>query len=268
MIRVNGLDTHYLEAGSGPKVVLLHSGEFGGCAELSWEHTIQPLAEHFHVFAPDWLGYGQSAKVFSFDDMWGFRVTHITDFLRAVGIEKAHFVGNSMGGTMLLTVAAAKEPEWPLDRIVAVAGGGAIPENAARDILNGYDGSREHMRKIVDTMFVTDRVRGDEIYLDRRHRLSLDKGAWECTAAVRFKAPWRTSSGMPVPPDYSGVGVPVLLVTGAKDPLRELDFGPRLQAQIPGSRLHVVEHAGHCPQIDAPAEFNRVVIAFLKSASP
>lgn len=50
---VEGMRTHYLEAGEGFPVVLLHSGEFGGCAELSWEFNLPALAEHFRVIAPD-----------------------------------------------------------------------------------------------------------------------------------------------------------------------------------------------------------------------
>ena len=47
VLLAGGIRTHFLEAGSGYPFVLLHSGEFGGCAELSWEYTIGPLAEHF-----------------------------------------------------------------------------------------------------------------------------------------------------------------------------------------------------------------------------
>ncbi len=53
---VGGIRTHYLDAGDGPAVVLLHSGEFGGSAELCWEFNIGPLAGDFRVIAPDWRG--------------------------------------------------------------------------------------------------------------------------------------------------------------------------------------------------------------------
>src|ERR1700761_7037893 len=143
---VDGLRTHYLEAGSGPTVVLLHSGEFGACAELSWEFNIEALARHFHVLAPDWLGFGQSAKVFSFEDMWLMRARHIRRFLDALCIDKAHFIGNSMAGGVLLTIAAWPEPLFPIDRMIVVSGGGFAPENEFRKTLNTYDGTREHMK--------------------------------------------------------------------------------------------------------------------------
>jgi pimeloyl-ACP methyl ester carboxylesterase len=262
-----GLKTHFLEAGEGFPVVLLHSGEFGACAELSWERTIGALARRFRVIAPDWAGFGKTEKVFSFDDMWGFRIRHITAFLHVLGIERAHFVGNSMGGTLLLQVTAKTPCPWPIDKAVIVSGGGTIPENAAREMLNSYDGSLDHMRRIVETMFVNPDVRTDAAYIERRHRLSLEPGAWEATAAARFRPPWKaTGARMPQPPDYSSIARPVLLVTGEQDNLREPGFGVTLQAEIPGASLHVTKHAGHCPHIDAPEEFNAVVMKFLEQA--
>ena len=259
-----GLRTHFLDAGDGFPVVLLHSGEFGGSAELSWEKTIGPLSQHFRVIAPDWAGFGKTEKVFSFDDPWGFKIRHIAALLQVLGIDRAHFVGNSMGGTLLLQTTAMSPCPWPIDKAVIVCGGGSIPENAARETLNSYDGSLDHMGRIVRTMFVNPQVAGDQVYIERRHRLSQEPGAWEATAAARLRAPWRQAgSRMPQPPDYSTIDGPVLLVTGEQDPLREPGFGLKLQAQVPGSKLHVIRNAGHCPQIDAPDEFNEALLRFL-----
>jgi pimeloyl-ACP methyl ester carboxylesterase len=97
------------------------------------------------------------------------------------------------------------------------------------------------------------------------HDLARAHGAWECTAAVRFKAPWATRSAMPEKPDYSKLARPTLLVTGEKDSLRDPGFGEALQKEIPGSRLHVIKGAGHCPHIEKPGEFNEVALRFLNA---
>jgi 2-hydroxymuconate-semialdehyde hydrolase len=261
-VHADGIRTHYLEAGKGYPLVLLHSGEFGGSAELSWERNIGALAERFHVYAPDWLGFGKTDKLFCFEDMWSRRERHIASFLKVMGIERAHFIGNSMGGTMLITAAARNEPPWPLDKIVVVAGGGNVPDNEARKILNTYDGTREHMQRIIDTMFVTPEIRADKDYLERRYQSSMIPGAWECTAAPRLRLPQRPPSVMRQS-DYSKIQNPVLLVTGADDPMRPPGFGPDLQKQVPGSELCVMAHAGHCPHIEHSELFNRVVLDFL-----
>src|SRR2546425_720420 len=58
---VDGMKTNVIEQGSGPSVVLLHSGEYGASAETSWSALIPYLAEHgYHAVAPDWLGFGQT----------------------------------------------------------------------------------------------------------------------------------------------------------------------------------------------------------------
>lgn len=112
-ITVEGINTHYLEAGAGPTLVLLHSGEFGGCAELSWEFNIAALAEHFHVIAPDWLGFGGTDKLYDFIAGHRRMLQHMVGFLAAMNINEADFLGNSMGGTFLARVAASEQPIFP-----------------------------------------------------------------------------------------------------------------------------------------------------------
>ena len=261
-VTVEGMRTHYLEGGRGVPVVLLHSGEFGACAELSWEFSLPALAQYFHVIAPDWLGFGESAKLFSFDDMRGLRVRHIAALLKTLGIGQAHFIGNSMGGGMLASVAAHTRPIWPIEKMILVAAGGFAPVNEARQILNSYDGTREHMKRILETTLVRSYLRNDEAYLERRHRLSLVPGAWECTAAARFRRPG-VKGGEKEAIDYHAIKRPTLIVAGAKDPLREPGYAQDLQKQIARSELLVFPEAGHFPHIDWPERFNEAAIGFL-----
>lgn len=261
-IEVLGMRTHYLEAGEGFPLVLLHSGEFGACAELSWEFNIGPLAEHFRVLAPDWLGFGQSEKVFNFEGMQGLRIRHIAAFLDEVGVESAHFIGNSMGGGQLARAAVMNPPGLAIDRMVLASGGGVAPHNDARKTLNSYDGSRDHMRRIVETLIRRPDLRTDDAYIDRRHRMSHQPGAWEATAAARFSMPGREPPPR-APTHFEDIVHPTLIIAGGADPLRIPGYGETLQNQIAGSELVVFEDAGHCPQIDLPEQFNNTVIEFL-----
>lgn len=260
---IDGKRTHFLEAGEGEPLVLLHSGEYGACAEFTWEFNIAALARHFHVFAPDWLGYGRSEKLFSFENMWELRTQHIASFIRHLGIQNADFIGSSMGGTVLAAVAALDDGRWPIKRAVLVSGGGVIPENGPRAVLTDYDGSVEHMRRIYQTLFRNPDVRDNEAMILRHHRASLEPGAWECTSAARFKAPVRPKRQFaPPPPDYSRVTVPVLIIAGRYDNLREPNYGEDLQRCIPNAQLVVVD-GGHCHQIDMPELFNQCVLEYL-----
>lgn len=262
-IDVEGIRTHYFDVGAGPVLVLLHSGEFGASAELTWEFNIPALAAHFRVLAPDWLGYGKTEKLFDFENMWHRRVRHIAAFLRRLGTAKAHFAGNSMGGSTLVTVAAMADCPWPIDRMVVASGGGVAPENDARQILNDYDGTREHMCRLVRALIRRADLTDSEDYIDRRHRSSLIPGAWECAAAVRFRMPGRGGNGAPRPATSRTVPFETLLVAGAEDNLRMPGYADEMRREIARSRLAVIEDAGHCPQIDQPETFNRLVIDFL-----
>jgi len=90
---VGGIRTHYLDAGDGPPVVLLHSGEFGGSAELCWEFNIGPLARDFRVIAPDWLGFGGTDKLRDFVAGSDRMIRHMSAFLAAMAIDRADFAG-------------------------------------------------------------------------------------------------------------------------------------------------------------------------------
>lgn len=268
-ICVDGINTHYLEAGTrtgAPSVLLLHSAEFGGAAEISWEYNIEAIAEHFHVVAPDHLGFGRTDKIFDFTGQFDRRIAHIRRFLEIKEINETYVVGSSMSGGLTLTVAAREAPDWPIRKVVSCSGGGFAPPNDARAVLNSYDGTVEHMRRIVATMFIDPKWAANEAYIARRQELATLPGAWEATAAARFRAPFRERSGPSERErlDYGRIRVPCLIMAGAKDPLRLPGYAPELAAGIPGASLHVFDNAAHMPNIECADEFNRVVIDFLK----
>src|SRR5262245_47936288 len=91
---VGDIKTHFLEAGQGPELILLHGGEYGASAEITWKHNIGSLAERFHVIAPDMLGWGGTDKIYNFSDPAGYRINHLRRLFDLLGIHQAFFVGN------------------------------------------------------------------------------------------------------------------------------------------------------------------------------
>ena len=266
----DGINTHYLEAGEkgeGATVLLLHSAEFGAAAEVSWEFNIDALSEYFHVLAPDHLGFGRSDKIFDFCGQFDKRVEHIRRFLEVMEVSDAYVIGSSMSGGLILTVACRDQPDWPIRKIVCCSGGGHSPDNDARKVLDTYDGSFEHMRRIVEVMFVDPRWATDDAYIARRQELACLPGAWEATAAARFRAPFREAAGRSEREalDHSKIRVPTLVMAGAKDALRRPGYGQGLAAEIPGAELYVFENAGHMGNIECADEFNWEVLRFLKA---
>ncbi|MEX0753084.1 MAG: alpha/beta fold hydrolase [Xanthobacteraceae bacterium] len=269
-VLVDGIRTHYFEAGARhrgkrPSVLLLHSAEYGGAAEFSWEFNIEALAQRYHVLAPDHLGFGLTGKVFDFDGQFDRRIMHIRRFLEAMDVRPMHVVGSSMSGGMTLTVAARKEPDWPIISIVSCSGGGEAPNNEARKIINSYDGTREHMRRILQVMFADPKWANDETYLDRRWKMAAVPGAWEATSAARFKAPFREAGGLRERDkiDYRAIRAPALIMAGKMDTLRKPGYTDEFVPLIPQASLHVFERAGHMGNIECAAEFNERVLAFL-----
>lgn len=269
-VDVDGIRTHYLEAGEvGPVVVLLHSGEYGGCAEISWEFTIPALAAEFRVIAPDWLGFGRTDKLYDFGDPRARVFGHMRRFFEVMGIEEADFVGNSMGGSNLVRIMAERPVIFPVRSAILCSGGGFTPETEERRVLLAYDGTMEAMRALVRAMLHDPKWSEDDAYIARRQEFAAMKGAWECQSAPRFRPPSRAEGGgsgfgTPDATPYEDVAVPTLVVAGADDPLREPGYAPALAARIPGAEVIVYDECGHCPNIEKADAFNEAALAFLR----
>jgi pimeloyl-ACP methyl ester carboxylesterase len=263
-VRVDGLVTSYLEAGQGDPVVLLHGGEFGVSAELGWERNIDALAAHYRVLAPDMLGFGGTAKVVDFNDGRGMRIRHIARFCEVLGVESAHFVGNSMGAVNLFVDATSGNPVLPVRSMVAICGGGEILRNEHSAALYDYDATLSGMRRIVDALFYDPSYPGDDAYVQRRYESSIAPGVWEALAAARFRRP-----GLEPPPlpsstrPYCRIAVPSLIVEGGGDKLLPAGWAGEIAGQIPDGRSAVIPRAGHCPQIEQPSIVNELLLEFL-----
>lgn len=261
---VDGLVTSYLEAGQGDPVILLHGGEFGVSAELGWERTIAALAEHHRVLAPDMLGFGGTAKVVDFNDGRGMRIRHIARFCEEVGVDSAHFVGNSMGAVNLFVDTTSESPRLPVRSMVTICGGGEIQRNEFSAALYDYDATLEGMRRIVEALFYSPAYPADEAYVQRRYESSIAPGAWEALAAARFRRP-----GLEPPPlpssrrAYERIAVPTLVVEGGGDKLLPAGWAAEIAGQIRGARSAVVNDAGHCPQIEQADVVNGLLLEFL-----
>lgn len=263
-LHVNGFLTHFLEAGTGEPLVLLHGGEFGASAELAWERVIGELAKTRWVIAPDVLGFGESAKVHDFTEGRRMRIRQVADLLRQLGVQEADFVGNSMGGQMLLVDASSERPLLPIRRMVVICGGGDTVPNEHMAALYDYDGTLPAMRKIVTALFHSPSFPADDEYVKRRYESSVAPGAWEAVAAARFRRPNRADSGPKENPQLERIGVPTLIVEGEFDKLKPKGWAAELAARIPGARSVVVSNCGHCPQIEQPEETLRILRDFLE----
>lgn len=113
-LTANGIRQHYLDAGQGAPVVLLH-----GFPEtnFAWRYQIPVLAEHYRVIAPDLRGYGETDKPAGGYDKRNM-ARDLRELLRALGIEKIALVGHDRGARVA-TRFAKDYPEM-VDRLVVM----------------------------------------------------------------------------------------------------------------------------------------------------
>ncbi len=121
-IEIYGQKINYVEAGSGPNVILLHG--LSGDAS-NWAMTIPALAKNYHVWVPDQIGFGQSDKPF-INYRVATLVTFLDAFYRKLNIEKASVVGNSLGGWTAAAFALAHPDK--VEKLVLVDAAGYSPE--------------------------------------------------------------------------------------------------------------------------------------------
>jgi pimeloyl-ACP methyl ester carboxylesterase len=270
-VQARGIDTFYLEAGAGPCVVLLHGL---GATNASMLPTLRALSPTYRVIAPDLPGFGDSDKPIrayhpAFFAAWA------ASLLDELGIDRAHFIGNSMGGRIsiemglrhpsrvnklvlfapsmaflkyrqLVPVVRFLMPELAvvplfLPRSRAVAGLRSMFHVPSRLALPWYEAAIDEFLRI----FKTPRGRiaffsaARQIYLeDARGR----RGFWD---------------------RLEGLDAPSLFLWGQHDRLVPLGFSRHAARSIPHARSIVLEGCGHVPQFELPDRTHALVHEFL-----
>ncbi len=271
---IDGIRTHYWEAGVGSPVVLLHAGGYGENAYNSWHRNFAALAAAGHrVIAPDWLGFGRTDKLRDFARGNARMLDHMVRFFdvmtfadRDLHPDGVDVVGLSMGGTFLVKAMATDAPDpFPVRRMVLVSGGGFSPLNEARTILQEYDGSFEQMRSQLQQVIHAP-LWDDDDFVRLYHEASLEPGQWEFVSAPRLRAPFaptRGDFGNTDDTPYELVSVPTLLTAGAQDKLREPGYALGIAAAIAQCEVTVFDPCGHCPNVERADEWNELVVEFL-----
>jgi len=261
-IRAGGIETNYHEAGSGAPVILIHGSGPGVSAWANCRLALPYFAERLHVFAHDQVGFGYTAL--PAEPRYGLErwVEHLLAFMRAVGVERAHLVGNSMGASVALATAVT-HPEV-VDRLVVMGATGvrfALTEGL--DAVWGYTPSLENMKRLLD-VFAYDRTLITDEVAEMRYQASIRPGMQNALASM-FPAP--RQRGVDALAAYEerlgSIRARTLIVHGREDRVIPLSAGLKLLETIDNAQLHVFGHCGHWTQIEHTAAFNRLVRDFL-----
>ena len=263
---VNGIKTNYIEAGdpSNPALILIHGSGPGVTAFANWNGVIPTLAEHFHVLAPDMVGFGytdcpEELTDFNMDDVW---VPNISGFMDALGIKSAHFIGNSFGGALTLALAT-REPEKVTKIILMGAAGIPFKLTDGLDKVWGYEPSPEAMRDLMET-FAFDAGLVTDVVVESRYQASIRPGAQEAFSRLFPKPRQERLNALCTPEEeLAKLQQPTLVAHGREDIVVPLDTSLQYAKIIPNAELHVFPHCGHWTQIEKKDRFLEIIVPFL-----
>lgn len=256
---------HYHEDGQGPAVIMLHGGGPGATAWSNFSGNIGRFAERHRTLLVDMLGFGGSDPVvFDGEPATTVRARALRNLMDTLGIEKASFVGNSMGGTTAMAFAV----DYPerTERLILIGAAGKTrtviapqPTEGHRRLAEaGRDPNVETMQALVNTMLFDPSLMTSGAL---EERVQAARKESHRNAAARSTAPWRDQTD-----EFSRIAAKTLIVWGREDRVNPLEIGLQLLRDIPDSRLHVFRNCGHWAQIEHEAEFNRIALEFLAAA--
>ena len=270
-VTLHGHDVAYRSAGTGPVVVLVH-GIAGSSA--AWVPAMSLLAETCTVVAPDLLGHGGSAKPRG-DYSLGAYASGIRDLLAMLGHERATFVGHSLGGGIAMQLAY----QFPqsCERLVLVASGGlgkevspllralSAPgtEYLLPVVLNSQlHGAAAAVGRFLGKTGMRANPRLEEVWATytRLTDARAQRAFVHTIRAVIDVSGQRVSARDRL---YLAGEVPTLIVWGDRDTVIPVAHAHVAHDLMPGSRLEVVEGAGHFLTVERPELLARLIGEFM-----
>jgi 2-hydroxymuconate-semialdehyde hydrolase len=274
-IKTGAYETYTNISGDEQKeaILFLHGSGPGVTAWSNWQFALPGLDEQFHCLAPDLAGFGATEHpkdppqgTRSWMRLW---VDQCLAFLDMLKIEKAHLVGNSMGGAIALHLLM----DAP-DRFVRVVHMGPIGTphkiTPALDRLWGFyeDPSVQMFRNLIrwfvyDDSFLADRL--DSIAQTRfEAAMNLDV---QRSFKAMFPAPRQTVIDDLVVSELAlrRMDHPTLLVHGRDDHIVPMETSLYLLEHLPNAQLHVFGQCSHWIQVEKAKNFNQLIAQFFSA---
>lgn len=257
-------------AGNPDAIVLLHGSGPGASAWSNWRFLLPVLGDTFRCLAPDLVGFAASAHpadppvgVSAWLDLW---VRQITDLLDALGLERVHLVGNSLGGAIALHLASRHPRRF---KRIALMGSVGVPftMNPKLDAIWGFytDPSVEKMREMIRWFAYRPETFSEDLGTIARMRYdaAMDPKVRHSYQTM-FPAPRQRHIDACVLADEAleRIAHPCLLIHGRDDLIVPLETSLYLLQKLPDVRLHVFGQCSHWTQIEYADEFERLLRQF------
>jgi len=263
-VAVDGRDWPYLEGGDPAKPLLLLVHGFAGDKD-NWSMIAPYLTRDYHIIAPDLPGFGQNERNPRLAYDIAAQTARLKQFADALGLDRPHVAGNSMGGWIALRYAIDYPDALATLTLLDNAGvNGAnesdLQKQAANEdynpliIANLEDADRLVAMVVHKPPYLPPRLK-PVFYADAlKYRDQLDAIFWVIATEGRDH---------PLNDRLGEVRVPTLIIWGRHDRLLDVSCVPVLEAGITGSQSHIFEHVGHVPMIEDPKATAAVMKGFL-----
>ena len=245
----------FVKEGAGEDTVVLLHG-FGGESN-NWLFNLSALARGRTVYSLDLPGHGRSSKDVGSGDLEEYgRVTLAA--MDALGVDRAHLVGHSMGAGIAMTCALMQPAR--VRSLVLISPIGFGPE-INREFIDGFvsAGSRRDMQRCLEALFA-DPARVTRQLVNEVLRYKRIDGVERALATVAGRLFPEGQQRTILAERFSGSAVPMLVVWGRKDRIIPVEHAA---AAPPHARVEILEDAGHSPQMEAAGDVNRLIEAFL-----
>jgi pimeloyl-ACP methyl ester carboxylesterase len=271
---VYGVRTHYVCAGEGEPLVLIHGGGPGASGAAGFAKVIPALARHFRVYAIDLIGNGASDKP-AIEYSFQTQVEHVAGFVDALGLATVNIAGNSQGAYVAIKYALdhpARVRRAALISTATLATACGISDGGKAEPLPRFDGTRESLRRFM-SVIVNDASNITDELIERRFAIASQPAARAALQSIGGYRQLVRDDGsqaqvFEVRERIQKLRVPFCFIWGERDRSAPLDpMGRELQRLLPHAPFWVVAGAGHQVQTDRPEECSRLLIEFLAANS-
>lgn len=260
-----GVRTRYLHAGDARNQPLVFLHGSGGHAE-AYVRNLEAHAEHFSTWSIDMLGHGYTDKPGHPLEITHY-VQHLVEFLAAIGAERAHISGESLGGWVAARLAVDR-PDL-VDRLVLNTAGGsqADLEVMKRIITLSMAAAENPTWETVQARIkwlMADKSKDYDDIVASRQRVYRQPGfASAMSDIMALQDPEIRGRNLLGPKEYGAITAPTLVVWTSDDPTADVEEGRRMASMIPGARFEVMPGCGHWPQYEDAKTFDRLHLDFL-----
>ena len=274
VVKVAGGEIFVTELGEGPPLLMLHGGGPGASGMSNFSRNIPAMVEAFRVIVPDMPGYGRSSKGLDRTDPFGALARAMLALLDALGVERGHVLGNSLGGGCALRLAL-EAPER-VDRLVLLGPGGVDtsrrpPTEGLMHLLDYYSGegpTREKFEQFLCKDLVFDGASLPETLIEARYAASIDPEVVANPPLVRPKDLKSAQAlDLTLDPRLGSLEAPTLVLWGVEDRVNPATGGRSLQERMPNCDLYLFSRTGHWVQWERAAEFNAAAITHLSQST-